>query len=232
MEENNYYYVLKTNDYIYEVMEKTSENWIPKEKKSYWLNFYSPIGNFEDIFLLPIAYIILLPGLLSILMSEGYQKIYGVIFSVVPLYVIGYDLIYKIKLKSSNNNAIDNTNFLKSFKILKNAISIISACVFCIILTNIFLKLSDITSKIIFLPFLGCTFCNFGYVLSKVFQNNNLQKVFLKGYSIIFLIYWFGIVSFWTIGIIKQEENDLNALYSIPFWIVGLFALYKTIKKK
>lgn len=138
--EKLYYRVLKTKDYIYEILEKTNENWLTKEKKSYWLNYYSPMGNFENIFLLPIVYIIFLPGFLSILMSKGYQKIYGIIYIIVPLYAILYDLIYKIKLKQSNYKEIDETNFIKSYKILKNAILIIIVGIICIFLLKFFLN--------------------------------------------------------------------------------------------
>lgn len=229
--ENSYYFVLKTHDYIYEILERTNEIWLPKERKSYWLNYYSPMGNFENIFLLPIVYIILLSGLLSILMSKGYQKIYGGIFSVVPLYAIIYDMIYKIKLKQSNDKEIDETNFIKSYEILKNSISIITVVIMCIILLTVFLKLSDLTSKLIFLPFTGFGLCSLGLVISKVFQNYQLEKLFYKGYIIILLIYWFGFLSFWTIGIVKQKENYLYLLFSIPFWIAGFLILYKFIIK-
>lgn len=233
IEENNYYYVLKTHNYIYEVIEKTRDSWIPKEKKSYWLNYYSPMGNFENLFLLPIAYVILLSGLLSFFMSKGYQKIYGVIFSIVPLYAIIYDLIYKIKLKQNNNKEIDETNFIKSYDIFKNSISIIVAIIMCGVLNNIFfLRCSDITSKLIFSPFYLCGLCSAGLIISKVFENNTLEKIFLKGYIVIFLIYWFGFISFWTIGIIKQEGNFLYALFSIPFWIAGIYIIYKYFIKK
>lgn len=106
----NYYVVLKTYDYIYEVLGECKEpfkKWIPKEKKSYWLNFYSRLIKINDFFLLPFVYIILLIGLLSFIMSEGIYKIPGLIISVYQLYIIGYDLIYKIKLKKSNGNIIN-----------------------------------------------------------------------------------------------------------------------------
>ncbi|MBE6149052.1 MAG: hypothetical protein E7167_06190 [Firmicutes bacterium] len=230
-EENCYYYVLKTRNYIYKIVGKASENWIPKEKKSYWLNFYSPVGNFENLFLLPIVYVIFLPGLLSIILSQGYQKIYGVIISIFPLYVIGYDLIYKIKLKKSKNNVIDNTNFFKSYDILKNTISIMGISIICIFLIFIFFKLPDFISKVIFFPFLGCGLCSFGSIVSRIFQNYRLEKWFLKGYIIIFLIFWFGFLFFWTIGIVKQEGNYLYAIFSIPFWVIGIFIIYKYIIK-
>jgi hypothetical protein len=232
LEENSYYLVLKTHNYIYKILEKTNANWIPKEKKSYWLNYYSPMGNFENIFLLPIVYVILLPGVLSFFMSKGYQKIYGVIFSIVPLYAIIYDLIYKIKLKQSGTKKIDETNFVKSYEIMRNSITIIVVSIMIGILLNIFFQLSDFISIIIFSPFLGCGLCTFGLVISRVFKNYQLEKLFYKGYVIIFLIYWFGFLSFWTIGIISIKGNYMYALFSIPFWIFGILAFYKYIIKK
>lgn len=48
-------------------------------------------------------------------MSKGEQKIFGIIFSILPIYIIMYDLIYKIKLKKSSNNEVDDINLLKSY---------------------------------------------------------------------------------------------------------------------
>lgn len=232
IKENHYYYVLKTRDYIYEVLEETNEEWTAKEKKSYWLNFYSPMGNFEDIFLLPIVYVILLPGLLSFIMAKGYAKIYGIIFMIVPIYGIIYDLIYKIKLKKSNYNEIDDTALLNSYEILKNIISITIATIIAIILMIIFYTLSDIKSKLIFSPFLGCGICSIGATLSKTFKNYKLENIFLKGYIVIFLIFWFGFLIFWTYGIVKQESSYIPVLFSIPFWLAGFFMIYKYFIKK
>lgn len=232
LKEKSYYYVLKKQEYITEVLESTKETWIPKEKKSYWMNYYSPAGNLEDCFLLPIVYVILLPGILSIIMSEGSQKIYGIIYSIVPFYMIMYDLIYKIKLKKSNGKEIDETYFIKFYEILVSSIIIIIISVMCIMIVTVFLKLSDLTSKLIILPFVGCALCTLGLNISKIFENQQWEKIFYKGYVIIFLIYLFGFLLFWTIGIIKQEGNYSYILFSIPFWIAGFFILYKYIIKK
>lgn len=232
LKEKSYYYVLKKHEYITEVLESTKGTWLPKEKKSYWMNCYTPVGNFEDYFLLPIVYVILLPGILSILMSEGSQKVYGIIYSIVPFYMIMYDLIYKIKLKKSNGKEIDETNFIKSYEIIVSSITIIIISVMCIIIVTVFFKLSDLTSKIIFLPFVGCALCTLGLNISKIFENRQLEKIFYKGYIIIFLIYVFGFLLSWTIGIVKQEGNYSYILFSIPFWIAGFFILYKYVIKK
>lgn len=94
---NSFYEVVKTNSIIKEIIRESNENFkIVKEKKSYWLNWYSPIGNFENIFLLPILYVMFLPGFFSFILSDGFAKIYGFIFGIIPLSLIIYDLIYKI----------------------------------------------------------------------------------------------------------------------------------------
>lgn len=100
MEENKFYEVLRSYDYIVEVNHVSNHTFnIPKTKRSYWFNYYSPYGNFENIFLLPIIYVILLPGLLSFLISKGFEKIFGLLFMGYPAYLIIYDLLYKIRNK-------------------------------------------------------------------------------------------------------------------------------------
>ena len=229
--ENCYYYVLKTHNYIYSVLDEYNgplNNWNTKEKKSYWLNMYSPVGNFEDIFLLPIVYMILLTGLLSAFMLKGHYKIYGLIFSIVPF----YDMIYKVKLRNSNNQLIDETKFLKSYEIFKNIISIIIVSVFCIVFINIFYDSLDLKSKLIFIPFFGCVLCSIGLILAKFFNQCKLQSVFSKCCIIAFLICWFGFLVFWIVELIQQEEKYLGILFSIPFWIVGGFIIYRYFIKR
>ena len=105
IENNCYYSVMKTHDYIYEIIEKTEDDWEPKERISYWYNFYSPFGNFEDILLLPIIYVILIVELMVCTII----KIIGIISCIFTICLIIYDLNYKIKL----NNITDNNKSIK-----------------------------------------------------------------------------------------------------------------------
>ena len=171
---------MKTHDYIYEILERTLETWDAKEKKSYWLNCYLPIGKFENIILLPIVYVILLPGVLSILMSNGEQMIYGVIYSIVPLYFILYDWAYKMRLKKSQDIELDTTNSIKSLEILK--------AVILIIIFGMMLKQYAWMSTLIALPISIIILCVVGAVLSRALQINNMEKMFYKICIIIFLI--------------------------------------------
>lgn len=231
--DKKFYNVLKTPDYIIEVLDEYKapiENWATKEKKSYWMNFYSPIGNFENMFMLPIVYIILLPFILSFIMSKGSQKIYGLVLSAIPLYVILYDLIYKIKLKNCSIEDMDDTNFIKSYIILKNSISVIAAIALSAFLINMFSKPTDMISKIMFTPFLLCGLSTSGLIIAKTFNSKKWASIFLKSYIIIFLLLWFGMLIFFIIGSIKQGDPEL-ALFTIPFWIFGVFT-FKYFKKK
>lgn len=90
--------------------------------------------------------------------------------------------------------------------------------------------MSDLKSKIIFLPFLLCTINGIGYMLAKIFNKPKLQNIFLKSYVIIFLIFWFAFLIFLTIKIIEVKAY-IMCLFTIPFWIAGIYVFYKFIIK-
>lgn len=231
--DKTYYKVLKTHDYIIEVLDEYKEpieNWAKEEKKSYWMNFYSPLGNFENMFILPIVYVILLPFLLSFLMSKGSQKLFGLFLSAIPLYVILYDLVYKIKLKNSNPEDMDETNFIKSYIILQNSISIIAAILISFLIITWFRQATDFTSRLIFSPFLLCGLCTSGYLIANTFNLKKWVNIFLKSYIVIFLLLWFGFLIFFIIGSIKKGDPEL-ALFTIPFWIFGILVIKKFFLK-
>lgn len=78
-------------------------------------------------------------------MSKGIQIIFGIVYCLVPAYIIIYDLIYKIKLKT-NYEKIDNINdeekndkTIKKFVTFGNIISILFSIVPCIICLLFFL---------------------------------------------------------------------------------------------
>ncbi len=90
-----YYLVLRSTDEIKEVYEETNDTFeIVKEKESYWVNMYTPFGNFEDILILPIGYLFLIIGVISIILSEPEEIAYGIAFTIIPAFIIIYDYIY------------------------------------------------------------------------------------------------------------------------------------------
>lgn len=113
----------------------------------------------------------------------------------------------------------------------EKVISIIVACGVCIFLIRIFFEMQDLISKIIYLPFLFCGLFSFGSVLVDEFENYQLGKILSKGFIIFFLIFWFGFLIFFTFEMIKKDGNYISILFSIPFWIVGFFLIYKYLIK-
>jgi len=138
-------------------------------------------------------------------------------------------LIYKIKLKNCSIEDMDDANFIKSYIILKNSISVIAAIAISGFLINMFSKPTDMISKIMFTPFLLCVLSTSGLIIAKTFNSKKWASIFLKSYIIIFLLLWFGMLIFFIIGSIKQGDPEL-ALFTIPFWIFGVFT-FKFFKK-
>ncbi len=95
---NTYYSVLKTKDHIHSIIGPAMDNFeIKKESPSYWLNFYTPVGDFENLFLLPIVYVIMAPGIAMMLMSGFIERLIGALITLPSILVILYDLKEKIR---------------------------------------------------------------------------------------------------------------------------------------
>lgn len=276
--EYKYYYVLKTRDYVYEVLQESLDsenNFEPIEKLSYWRNLYLPFGKFENVVLLPILYIIFIPAVLSFLMSEGSTRLVGIFLMIMPGFFIIYDLIYKIKRKKVINKILnepdsfekkerlDNINnekelvnmgekVSKGIIILEDALKVIFSFSFVIFTIWVFVKGADLITRLAIIPFFICAVAVFISsilpIKERIDQNKidsgkvnekkkrkkrkrNLSKIVSNIYAIGFLLFWFGFLIFFTIGITKQEGYT-SILFTLPFWGVGFFAIYFIFVKK
>lgn len=231
LEVTKYYKVMKTADKIDKVLGIYASTFkVPNEKNSYWLNCYLPVGNYENVFLLPILYVILLPGLISLILSPGYQKIYGAIYSVLPAFLILYDAYFKYKKRQGDSEV--NTNFLDNiFCFVKLIIQIVAPIILLIMLLIFWTKTTDNFSKIALLPFILCVVCSVGMTIAKTFNNRKLVNLFNKSYVIIFLIFWFSFLTFVCYQTIRDGDKSIS-YFTIPFWLFGFFAIYKTFIKK
>lgn len=228
-EVDKYYTVLKTKDYIGEVVGVSDTVFMVVEsKESYWLNCYLPVGNFEGIFLLPVVYVI---GLFSLSLVVYQGDFSTIIMFIVVLYLIIYDLVYKKKKKNNEYVEFDDTKLRKSFDIFVNSIKIIMISLICIVLFYLFLNISGMIGKIVMLPFLLCALCLFFQMIAIACGNNKLTAIFGKLYILIFLIYWFGVIGTGIYVSIINEEY-IMILFLIPFIVVGLFVAYKTFSSK
>lgn len=201
--EYKYYYVLKTRDYVYEVLQESLDsenNFEPIEKLSYWRNLYLPFGKFEDVVLLPIFYIIFLPALLSFLMSKGSTKLVGIFLMLGPGFFIVYDLIYKIKRKKVINKILiepdsfekkerlDNINnekelvnmgkkVSKGIIILEDALKVIFSLVFVGFTIWVFVKGADLITRLAIIPFFICAVAVFIYSILPIKERIDQNKI-------------------------------------------------------
>ena len=72
-------------------------------------------------------------------------------------------------------------------------------------------------------------YCWFSFIIN-VLIKPKLQNIFLKSYVIIFLIFWFAFLIFLTIKIIEVKAY-IMCLFTIPFWIAGIYVFYKFVIK-
>ncbi len=230
-----YYEVLKTTNIIYDVIDETKEKFELKKGKNYWLNLYSPVGNIENMLVLPALYVIVIPGLIAFFMSVGFYKLFGIIWTFIPIYFIIYDYLYKKKLKDDKidkkeKKEIENMN--KRFFSTVNLLKLICALVPLIVMILIYNDFNDKLGRLIFAPILLLGFCVLGYVISEIANNDILRKLCEKGYVFVFLIYWFGTLAYFSIKTIIAGESFILLFSTIPFWLAGIAFAYYSISKE
>lgn len=103
---HKYYKAYKTSDFILEIREESQDHFELKLKDSFWLNWYSPYGDFTNILLLPIVYFFFSLFLFSSLLSPLPTNIIVGVIGIYPLYIIIYDLNKKIKKNKENQELI------------------------------------------------------------------------------------------------------------------------------
>lgn len=229
-----FYYVMKKVK-IESILESSKDGFdIPRIKESYWLNFYSPVGNFEDVFLLPILYIIIIPGILSFFASKGLMKIFGILYSLIPMYLLIYDFFYKFKKRENVNGIVDQSFYVffsgKFLEYFKYALSISVYLVFLAVVGSFFFSVKNVGGRIFLLIFFVLGSFAFLSLLCKIFKWEKLRISLLKMYYWLFFCFWFGVLSFYSVMcVIKQEFTMI--IFTIPFWVVGFLAFRRLLKR-
>ena len=131
--ENKHYYVIKNQFFIYEVLEECTDTnlTIPNLKERYWSTYYFPYNKYENTIILPFIYILMIPGILTILFDKSNNKIFGFIWCLIPFVLIMYDLFLKIK----NKKNLGNEEHISTKENLRNLIIIIGALIPSLFLT-------------------------------------------------------------------------------------------------
>ena len=108
IELNAYYEVLKTNGKIFSIIN-TSNNSFPivEKHENFWLNWYTPVGDFKNIFLLPIVYLSFIVLFFAGIETMRFKLWTGIpvgIFVLLNGSIIAYDIYEKIKRYKNTDN--------------------------------------------------------------------------------------------------------------------------------
>lgn len=223
-----------------------------KEKnKNYFADLYTPFINFYDHYMLITLYFIAAVSLLIIVFS---RNLFISLIEIIPILLIIYDLIYKLKLKKEMQKIeqiqdenikqiefdnIDNSLELSKFKAttlnliryMWYLIQFVVSCILIFIFIWLFINSSDHISRMFIVPFIISSFISLGLVISSFFRKIDWELLLNKLFIVIFLLFWFGFLIIATyISLINKEYSIV--LFSIPFWIVGIFTIYKNFIKK
>jgi len=224
-----YYNVIIKNGDIRKVLEESTKQFeLMPLKESYWLNWYSPVGNFNDMFLLPIIYIPLVIAIVAIIMFEGCTKIYGVVFGLLPFGLIVYDLICKINVKRGKETL--NIDLMFTFNKVKKIITIVFKLVVAIFIVGIIYYFyshagDEITRKVMFVFFILAIFAMLAFLFPNGF---NIIKVnFTKIYISIFGIFWITAITKFILANKDVVSTIMGIIFIVPMVVVLYFEVIR-----
>ena len=200
-EENKCYYVLKTHNKIYEILESVpeSQSFINMGERRYWTNFYTKNIKTENNLILPLVYIILLIGIFSLKTLSTFDKITSSIYITVLIYIIIYDFIYKQIQKKSNDV---NKDISKLNKVDTNIKKITIIIINIFIISAFILNMKGMEMTIMLMPYVVYVILFSLIIIFKINNNKIIAKKLTNILLIIMnLIYIVGIILYTTIFI-------------------------------
>lgn len=200
-EENKCYYVLKTHNKIYEILESVpeSQSFINMGERRYWTNFYTKNIKTENNLILPLVYIILLIGIFSLKTLSTFDKITSSIYITVLIYIIIYDFIYKQIQKKSNDV---NKDISKLNKVDTNIKKITIIIINIFIISAFILNMKGMEMTIMLMPYVVYVILFSLIIIFKINNNKIIAKKLTNILLIIMnLIYIGGIILYTTIFI-------------------------------
>lgn len=223
-EENKCYYVLKTHNKIYEILESVpeSQSFINMGERRYWTNFYTKNIKTENNLILPLIYIILLIGIFSLKTLSTFDKITSSIYITVLIYIIIYDFVYKQIQKKSNDV---NKDISKLNKVDTNIKKIAIIIIDIFVISAFILNMKGMEMTIMLMPYVIYVILFSLIIIFKINNNKELERIFTNIYTIllflshiyIFLYIFFVILQFGT---------------SIELFVVSLILIFVIILTK
>lgn len=229
---SKFYYVLKTKDTVKKILELSDKKFEKIEKESFWLNWYSPFGNFENIFLLPIVYVIFLGSLLSLILYEGVFAYTFVIPTILTSALIIYDLVYKWRKKNNKKNEIVDTKKMDHFFsiLLYVARYIIPLVLVSLVILYLFFAIKDIVVRIFILPFLITILSADFSLFFRLLKIDKIASIFDKINEAVPIFIGFVILLFFTISFLTNGQY-FTLFILFPLWIMFILFVIKKLKK-
>lgn len=221
---SKFYYVLKTKDDVKKILELSDEKFEKIEKESFWLNWYSPFGNFKNIFLLPIVYVIFLGSLLSLILYEGVFAYTFLIQTILTSALVIYDLVYKWKKKNNKKGKIVDTKKLDHFFsiLLYVAHYIIPLVLVSLVILYLFFAIKDIVVRIFILPFLITILSADFSLFFRLLKIDKIASIFDKINEAVPLIIGFIILVLLTISLLTNGQY-FGLIILFVVWIIFFF---------
>lgn len=99
------------------------------------------------------------------------------------------------------------------------------------ILFKVLFNTNDLMTRIVVIPFLVFAVA-LGMKNTLIMMNKrDLAIKVSKVYVVAFLIYWFGFLIYWDYASF-MDGDYMKILYSVPFWLGGIYFTYKRLLKK
>lgn len=231
-EENKCYYVLKTHNKIYKILESVpeSQSFINMGERRYWTNFYTKNIKTENNLILPLIYIILLIGIFSLKTLSTFDKITSSIYITVLIYIIIYDFVYKQIQKKSNDV---NKDISKLNKVDTNIKKITIIIIDIFVISAFILNMKGTEMTIMLMPYVVYVILFSLIIIFKINNNKIIAKKLTNILLIIMnLIYIGGIILSTTIFIYDLSiELGLIVLFQWITEISFLANAKKTFKQ-
>lgn len=96
---------------------------------------------------------------------------------------------------------------------------------------NLFISADDIITRTFMLPFIACVLAFIGRTIFMIKNNYKYSNMFYSIYLISFFVYFFGILVSWCYLVIR-DGNYAMLIFSIPFWIIGIFLLVRRFLRR
>lgn len=107
-----------------------------------------------------------------------------------------------------------------------NVIKLIRSILITLVLFILFFNISN--EKLILIPFIICSIAIVLKDLFIVFNKEKYLKIFDKLYIFGFFVFWFGFLIYFDY-LCYIDKNYQLLVFSIPFWLVGIFFIKKKL---